>query len=367
MASSLEMVLAQRLVRVICTHCKEQTPDGGPRWRCGRNSATQVPEVVYRGTRLPAVPGHRLSRPDGHLRADAGDRGDPGDDPRARLGRHDAQGGGAAGHAEPARRRLAAGARGRTTLEEVVRATKDEQAGMRAVGASSDRQHGIVGAASVAGAGTMAVFTYTALNADGRTTAGSVPAAARAAAHRGDLGTRVCTRSTIARAGRRPSSRPPMPAGRCSAAARLTRHMSRASPANWPTCWPAACRWRGRCICCCREAAAPGPRSSGNEIHDDVVGGTSLADALAQHPECLLEHLRRHGPRRRGGRLPRRGAGADRRLPHPRAGPQGQGQGGDGLPLRAGGAGDRRADLPADVLHPAFSGIFAEFGAALPR
>ena len=101
-----------------------------------------------------------------------------------------------------------------------------------------------------------------------------------------------------------------------------------------------------------REAANAAAKHLWSSIHDDVVGGTALADAMAKYPQELLQRLRRDGPRRRGRRVPRRRARADRRLPHPRGRPQGQGQGGDGLPRPARRASRPRCDLPADVLHP---------------
>ena len=67
--SSLVAVLAQRLVRVICTHCKQPagtalSPDG---------------EIidVYRGAGCAAVQRPRLHFARGHLRNDGGERRDP--------------------------------------------------------------------------------------------------------------------------------------------------------------------------------------------------------------------------------------------------------------------------------------------------
>jgi type II secretory ATPase GspE/PulE/Tfp pilus assembly ATPase PilB-like protein len=68
-ASSLEAVLAQRLVRLLCKHCKE--PDAsattasheGADWHSGRNAG------VPRG-RLPGMSQHRLSRPARDFRVD---------------------------------------------------------------------------------------------------------------------------------------------------------------------------------------------------------------------------------------------------------------------------------------------------------
>ena len=68
-ASSLEVVVAQRLVRVICPKCKEEI---------ARIGHAEAPRRVWRPRpadalsrrRLPPLPGHRLPRPTGHFRND---------------------------------------------------------------------------------------------------------------------------------------------------------------------------------------------------------------------------------------------------------------------------------------------------------
>ena len=97
--SSVVAVLAQRLVRVICEHCKAKSgtriaPDGDT-------------VVCYAGPRLRAVLRFRLHGPGGHFRADGTERRDPAADheERGRGGHH--QSGAAQRDAESAGRRLA--------------------------------------------------------------------------------------------------------------------------------------------------------------------------------------------------------------------------------------------------------------------
>ncbi len=72
-ASSLEMVAAQRLVRLICKQCKD---DGAAR-RGGKTSPRvrrRSARSAYSAARLPQLPGDRIPRPAGRLRNDAGHR-----------------------------------------------------------------------------------------------------------------------------------------------------------------------------------------------------------------------------------------------------------------------------------------------------
>ena len=68
--SALNCVLAQRLVRKICPHCKESvtiSPGGSP--RSGARPGGHEVEDVLRGQGLPRMQRHRLPRPDGDRRA----------------------------------------------------------------------------------------------------------------------------------------------------------------------------------------------------------------------------------------------------------------------------------------------------------
>jgi type II secretory ATPase GspE/PulE/Tfp pilus assembly ATPase PilB-like protein len=121
------VIVAQRLVRVICTKCKEEVPASelqtlraGVRRSRARARCTAA--------RLPQLPGHRLPRPPGHLRG-AGVT----DEIRSLIMHH------APSH-EIRKVAVRQGMRslredgwrivgeGRTTIDEVMRNTKDEEA-----------------------------------------------------------------------------------------------------------------------------------------------------------------------------------------------------------------------------------------------
>ena len=139
-ASSLEVVVAQRLVRVICPKCKEELPAPELRKRA-TSSAALVPPVLYRGA------GCRNCQQSGY-------RGRQGifevmamtDDIRSLIMRH------APSHeirAVATRQGMKSlredgwriVAEGRTTIEEVMRNTKDEEAAANAMfgGVAPDR------------------------------------------------------------------------------------------------------------------------------------------------------------------------------------------------------------------------------------
>ncbi len=137
-ASSLETVLAQRLVRVICPHCREHRAPAeldALRTRTGRRAAGRP--LLRR--RLPRVPGHRLPRPLRHHRDDGDDRGDPHlllERASAGEMRKVAVRDGMRSLREDGWRQVR---EGRTTIEEVMRVTKDERMGSRAAMAAVER------------------------------------------------------------------------------------------------------------------------------------------------------------------------------------------------------------------------------------
>ena len=91
-SSAVDCIVAQRLVRMLCTHCKraqKRLRDGARRARPGRRRAV-------RARRLLALRRLRLSRPHRALRGDDRQRADPRADPRARLGRRHGRGRGRA-------------------------------------------------------------------------------------------------------------------------------------------------------------------------------------------------------------------------------------------------------------------------------
>jgi type IV pilus assembly protein PilC len=132
----------------------------------------------------------------------------------------------------------------------------------------------------------MAVFTYEALDRAGRRTSGSIPADNRAAAMDQVINQGLSPVSIqeqrggangAAAAGAAPrseSTRVPQ-----SAVESFTRELANLLAAGLPL---------SRALHLLRrEASNPGARNVWSKIHDDVVGGTSLADALAKWPKAF--------------------------------------------------------------------------------
>ena len=111
--SALNCVLAQRLVRKICPHCKESVTIPPELLReAGLDPEADDVEDVLRGQGLPRVRRHRLPRPDGDRRAPRPLRPDPRPDPRAPARRRDQAGREGGGHDLPPRRGARQGLRG---------------------------------------------------------------------------------------------------------------------------------------------------------------------------------------------------------------------------------------------------------------
>ena len=84
--SALNCVLAQRLVRLICAHCKRPVRVDAQRCSRSRRSIPALAQThhVLRRRRLHRVRRHRLQGAHGDLRAARPDRSHPRDDPRRR-------------------------------------------------------------------------------------------------------------------------------------------------------------------------------------------------------------------------------------------------------------------------------------------
>ena len=131
----------------------------------------------------------------------------------------------------------------------------------------------------------------------------------------------------------RPRARRRRPAAGGFASAGASRAgTSRPSTRSSPTCCTPACRCCGRSNS--SNGRAPTRRSSRCSATSarSVADGTGLAAGDGPPPEGVQRTRRQHGPRRPGGRLPRRRAQAHRRLRR--------------APGRPEGEGDRRAGLP---------------------
>ncbi|HWP39861.1 MAG TPA: type II secretion system F family protein, partial [Tepidisphaeraceae bacterium] len=139
----------------------------------------------------------------------------------------------------------------------------------------------------------MAVFAYTALDRQGRQTSGTIPADSRAAAMDQVLSLGLSPISLE----EKPSGNGHAPAGgtmrllpglrRASASTRVpqsavesfTRELANLLSAGLPL--SRALHLLGR------EASHPAARNVWSRVHDDVVSGTSLADALAKWPKAF--------------------------------------------------------------------------------
>ena len=111
--SALNCVLAQRLVRIICAHCKRPaTVDAGACSRSRRSiRRSRDTHTLLRRRGLHRVRRHRLQGPHGDLRAARPVRSHPRDDSRAAADLGDQEGGARGRHALPARVGGRAGAR----------------------------------------------------------------------------------------------------------------------------------------------------------------------------------------------------------------------------------------------------------------
>ena len=121
-ASAVDCVVAQRLARKLCTHCKKRTTllgrgPGGGRVQ-GRRRAGGL-----RAGRLPALQSQRLPRPNRALLGDDDERADQGSGRESGSGGRGRRRGPRGGDAHPARGRRGEGARGVTSIEEVTRVT----------------------------------------------------------------------------------------------------------------------------------------------------------------------------------------------------------------------------------------------------
>jgi type II secretory pathway component PulF len=128
----------------------------------------------------------------------------------------------------------------------------------------------------------MAVFTYTAMKADGRTVAGSVPADTRAAAISAIVGQGL-NPLQVNEQNAPATATPRQTAGggtvRSTHVESFTRELATLLAGGVPL---------SRALHLLeREATAPGPKQLWHEIHDDVVGGVSLADSLGRHPRVF--------------------------------------------------------------------------------
>ena len=103
-ASALDCVVAQRLARMLCRHCKQRTIISAEALRENGFSGRMELEA-YEPVGCPRCGGQRLQRPDRHLRGDEDEPRAAGDGARAPPGRGVPRAGRPPGHDEAARRR----------------------------------------------------------------------------------------------------------------------------------------------------------------------------------------------------------------------------------------------------------------------
>ncbi len=119
-ASTVEAVLAQRLVRRICDSCKEQV-ELTPEQRTALGPGAAELAQVWAGRGVLRVPGHRIPGPDRDLRAPGHGRRAANGRPAERQRQPPGEAGGGPGHAPPQGRRNPSHPGGVTTPEEVLR------------------------------------------------------------------------------------------------------------------------------------------------------------------------------------------------------------------------------------------------------
>ena len=110
----------------------------------------------------------------------------------------------------------------------------------------------------------MAVFTYKAVGADGKTKAGNLPAASRAAAI-----SELSATGLIASGNQRAGGADGRGTGCARALGRgagYAKRTSRALRVSCRPCWRAGCHYRGRCICCAARRHRPARGSSGKRF-----------------------------------------------------------------------------------------------------
>src|SRR3954469_18864507 len=125
----------------------------------------------------------------------------------------------------------------------------------------------------------MGVFAYTALDQMGRRKSGTVPAESRAAALDQVIGRGLSPVTVAEQRGEKVTKRSTSTRVPASAVEAFTRELANLLAAGLPL---------SRALHLLRrEVSNPGAKFVLSQIHDDVVGGTSLADSLAQGPRSF--------------------------------------------------------------------------------
>ena len=128
----------------------------------------------------------------------------------------------------------------------------------------------------------MAVFTYTALATDGRSTSGTIPAESRAQAIQAVIGKGLHPVSVQEQGNKKVVAAPPPTTG-----GRVTQKHVEAFTRELASLLAGGVPLARSLQLLRREAKAPGPQALWTQIHEEVIGGTALADSLAQHPRVF--------------------------------------------------------------------------------
>lgn len=130
----------------------------------------------------------------------------------------------------------------------------------------------------------MAVFAYTALGSDGKQTSGTVPADSRSAAIAAVIGKGLHPVSIQEQAanGRKITHEDKTPRG-----GKVTQKHVESFTRELANLLAGGVPLARSLHLLRRETKAPGPQALWSEIHDDIVGGKSLADAMAAHPKVF--------------------------------------------------------------------------------
>jgi type II secretory pathway component PulF len=132
----------------------------------------------------------------------------------------------------------------------------------------------------------MAVFTYTAMDRQGRTTTGTVPADSRAAAMDVVVG-RGLSPLSVEESAAGEQAVPRVWLGRRSGSTGVPSRAVEAFTRELANLLAAGLSLSRALALLKREASHPGAKQALTRIHDDVVGGTALAEALAQFPRAF--------------------------------------------------------------------------------
>lgn len=129
----------------------------------------------------------------------------------------------------------------------------------------------------------MAVFSYTALATDGRSTKGTIPAESRSQAIAAVIGKGLHPVSVEEQGSKKAvAATPPVAKG-----GRVTQKHVEAFTRELASLLAGGVPLSRSLQLLRRETKSPGPQALWTQIHEDVIGGTALADSLAQHPKVF--------------------------------------------------------------------------------